>query len=277
MAESPTGPRRTDVLLVDDSVSDVRLLMQMMTLRDLRVSVALDGVRGFEQAVALQPGLVLLDVRMPGMDGHTLCRRLKATPATRQIPVIFLTAANDVAERLEGFAVGGVDYIGKPFVSEEVLARVGVHLRRSDTHGAPASAAGSKGLPTADDVLVHRAMKLLRQRMAEPPALEDLAKQLGTNRSRLNDAFQALCGQPVFGWFREERFRQAYALVTRTGEPLGSIAYSLGFAAPATFTRSFKDRFGCAPSELRLQVRTGMLPTDTLAGPATTDDRRNDA
>jgi DNA-binding response OmpR family regulator len=116
-----------DVLLIDDSVADLRLLMDMMKLRDLNVSVALDGERGYQQAVLLRPGLVLLDVRMPGLDGIATCRRLKSHAATRAIPVIFLTAANDLAERLEGFAAGAVDYIAKPFEVQEVLARVGVH------------------------------------------------------------------------------------------------------------------------------------------------------
>ena len=131
LANSPSPNKRqtrTDVLVVDDSVTDLRLLLEMMTLQDLRISIAIDGTRGYQQAVTLQPGLVLLDVRMPDMTGFAVCQRLKANELTKRIPVIFLTAANDLADRLEGFAAGGVDYIGKPFEAQEVLERVGVHL-----------------------------------------------------------------------------------------------------------------------------------------------------
>ena len=119
---------RPDVLLIDDSLVDLRLLMELMTLRDLRFAVGREAERGYEQAVVLRPALILLDVRMPRMDGFTVCRRLKANPVTRDIPVIFLTAATDIEERLAGFAAGGVDFICKPFEPREVLARVGVHL-----------------------------------------------------------------------------------------------------------------------------------------------------
>lgn len=128
---SPAVVSRTDVLLIDDSVADLRLLMELMTLRDLRLSVALDAEHGYQQALLLRLGLILLDVHMPVMDGFSLCRRLKVEASLRSTPVIFLTAATDLAERLEGFAVGGVDYIAKPFDEQEVVERVGMHLQRT--------------------------------------------------------------------------------------------------------------------------------------------------
>ena len=123
---------------------------------------------------------------MPGMDGLAVCRRLKADPATRAIPVIFLTVADDLDERLQGFALGAVDYIGKPFHEEEVLARLAVHLAPR-----PASTAASREEPTpvaADAVLVQAAKAILAERLADPPTLEDLAHLVGSNRRRLNDA-----------------------------------------------------------------------------------------
>jgi DNA-binding response OmpR family regulator len=263
------GDARTDVLLIDDSVADLRLLMEMMTLRDLRVSVALDGERGYQQGVLLRPGLVLLDVRMPGMDGIETCRRLKANPATRSIPVIFLTAANDLAERLEGFAAGAVDYIGKPFEVQEVLARVGVHLQRAEPPAAaspqepqdPAGGPDAREDAKTDVRLVVAAQKILRETISSPPGLERLARLVGTNRRRLNEAFQALCGQPVFGWLREERLRQANHLVGRTDTPFSTVSDSLGYSTPANFSKAFRLRYGCSPSELRAQLQ-GVVEAD---------------
>ena len=255
---------RTDVLLIDDSITDLQLLMEMMTLRDLRISVALDGSRGYQQAVLLKPGLVLLDVHMPVMDGFTTCQRLKANPLTRDIPVIFLTVANDLKERLEGFAVGGVDYIGKPFEDLEVLARVGVHLQRTSCTAeviSPLTAVGGSYEPSKDATLVAAAQKVLRNSVANPPGLERLARLLGTNRRRLNEAFQSLCGQPVFGWLREERLRLAYNLVSQSNTAFSQISDTLGYSTHTNFTKAFRSRYGFTPSQVRHQL-TGHWQTD---------------
>lgn len=246
----------TDILLIDDSLTDLRLLMELMTARRLRVSVAFDGEKGYQQALLQQPALILLDVRMPGLDGLATCRRLKANPATCLIPVIFLTAATDLAERLEGFALGGVDYIGKPFDETEVLARVSVHLRLAPKASAPGAL---EDVPAADGsmdaVLVAGGQKILRQTLSNPPSLEGLAHLLGTNRRRLNEAFQARCALPVFGWLREERLRQAHYLVGSTETPISQIGEYLGFSTPTNFAKAFRERFACPPRVLRLEMQ----------------------
>ena len=222
---------QTDLLLIDDSLTDLRLLMEMASARQLRVSVAFDGEKGYQQAVLQQPALILLDVRMPGLDGFATCRRLKANPATQLIPVIFLTAANDLDERLKGFALGAVDYIGKPFHEAEVLARIGVHLRSKP--GAEKAGRARRRLPqdaTRHAVLVRAAQTILSERIADPPTLQELAALLGSNRRQINEAFQACCGQPVFGWLREERLRQAHHLVCRTDTPISAIGEHLGYS-----------------------------------------------
>jgi DNA-binding response OmpR family regulator len=257
---------RADVLIIDDSLVDLRVLMELMTLRDLRFSVARDGERGYQQALVLQPGLILLDIRMPRMDGYTVCRRLKANPQTAAIPVIFLTAATDLGERLEGFAAGGVDFITKPFAAEEVLARVGVHLelaarRRSALADAAETSAAveAQSVTSLDEVLVTAAQKILRDSIVTPPSLEQLARLVGTNRRRLNESFQGFLGQPVFGWLREERLRQAYEFAARTDMTVAAISDSLGYSTAANFTKAFRERFGVTPSELRLRREAGTL------------------
>lgn len=245
--------RQADILLIDDSVTDLRLLMELMLARQLRVSVAFDGEKGYRQAELLQPGLILLDVRMPGMDGFAVCRRLKANPATRFIPVIFLTAATDLAERLLGFSVGGVDYIGKPFSEQEVLARVGVHLVLREAEVAAVNAENSE--KTLDAVLVAAGQKILRQAMSSPPTLDALARQVGTNRRRINEAFNAYCGLSAFEWLREERLRQAQYLVGSTDTPLSQIGEYLGYSTPTNFAKSFRERFGCPPRTLRQEMQ----------------------
>jgi len=239
---------RIDVLLVDDSVTDLRLLIDLMALRKLRLSVAQDGARGYQLAVALQPGLILLDVNLPKMDGYAVCRRLKANPLTVGIPVIFLTAETDLDERLNGFAAGGVDFISKPFEAKEVLARVGVHLELAARRARIIDASLGTSL---DAVLVVSAQKILREHMANPPSLEELAHQVGSNRRRLNEAFQEFCGQPVFGWLREERLRRGHEMVTGSDASISVISDFLGYSTPANFTKAFREHFNCTPTELR--------------------------
>jgi DNA-binding response OmpR family regulator len=249
----------TDILLVDDSLTDLRLLMDMLMARKVRVSVAFDGKAGYQQAVLQQPKLILLDVHIPTLDGYATCRLLKAHPRARDIPVIFLTAANDLKERLQGFALGGVDYIGKPFNEAEVMARIGVHWQPAPSPtplGQVPEADTAETLANADAVITQAAQKVLCQSLAHPPSLDDLASLIGTNRRRLNQAFGQTCAMPVFAWLREERLRQAKFLVTHTDTPLAMASDYLGFSSPAHFGKAFRERFGCTPRELRGQTQT---------------------
>ena len=116
--------RQKLVLVVDDTPTDMAVISAV--LKDsFRIKVATHGKKALAIARASdKPDLILLDVVMPGMDGYEVCRHLKATPATREIPVIFLTAVTDAANEEKGFEVGAVDYIHKPFSPPLILARV---------------------------------------------------------------------------------------------------------------------------------------------------------
>ena len=117
-----------DVLIVDDTVGNLKLLADMLTAEGLKVRPANSGELAMSCIELRPPDLILLDVRMPGMDGYEVCRRLKANKETRDIPVIFVSALDDGQARAKGFQVGGVDFITKPFLKEEVIARVRTHL-----------------------------------------------------------------------------------------------------------------------------------------------------
>jgi DNA-binding response OmpR family regulator len=116
------------ILIVDDNPVNLGLVVHHLEDRGYDVSVALGGEEALERAAFLKPDLILLDVMMEGMDGFETCRRLKADEGTRDIPVIFMTALTDVAQKVKGFEAGGVDYVSKPFQVEELLARVTTHL-----------------------------------------------------------------------------------------------------------------------------------------------------
>jgi signal transduction histidine kinase len=126
VSESP--PASLDILIVDDTPANLRLLSQLLTERGYRVRAALNGPRAIEAAQAQVPDLILLDIMMPEMDGYAVCERLKAQPRTRDVPVIFLSALGEADDKVRAFAVGGVDYVTKPFEPREVMARVQTHL-----------------------------------------------------------------------------------------------------------------------------------------------------
>ncbi|RLC88722.1 MAG: hybrid sensor histidine kinase/response regulator, partial [Chloroflexi bacterium] len=117
-----------DILLVDDNPTNLRLLSQMLVERGYKVRAVISGARALKAVQSTSPDLILLDVRMPRMNGYEVCKRLKAHEQTRAIPVIFISALGETEDKLEAFKVGGVDYITKPFRVPEVVARVQTHL-----------------------------------------------------------------------------------------------------------------------------------------------------
>jgi sigma-B regulation protein RsbU (phosphoserine phosphatase) len=124
------------VLIVDDSPTNSELVQGILESEGFRVLAAADGPSGFALSCSEKPDLILLDVMMPGENGFETCARLKSTAATADIPIIFLSALDDVKSKVLGLKVGGVDYISKPVYGEEVLARVRVHLRIRETNRA---------------------------------------------------------------------------------------------------------------------------------------------
>jgi signal transduction histidine kinase/ActR/RegA family two-component response regulator len=127
MIESVNG----DILIVDDTIASLNTLLTILTDSGYEVRGAHNGATGLMIAQAQPPELVLLDVKMPDMDGYEVCRQLKQIPATADIPIIFVSALDEVEDKVKGFEAGGVDFISKPYQLEEVLARVQIHLRLS--------------------------------------------------------------------------------------------------------------------------------------------------
>ena len=121
------NPTRALVLIVDDNATNIDLLVN--TLKDdYRLGIAKNGARALDYAAEHRPDLVLLDIMMPGMDGYAVCEQLKKDSHTADIPVIFITAMSETVNKTRGFDLGAVDYITKPFHTQEVKARVHTHL-----------------------------------------------------------------------------------------------------------------------------------------------------
>ncbi|WP_232379652.1 response regulator [Polyangium fumosum] len=143
------------VLLVDDDPQSLKLLSDALAGQPFALAVALDGAMALRQIQREEPDLVLLDAIMPGMDGFEVCRRLQADPATRDIPIIFMTSLADTASRVRGLELGAVDYVTKPFVRAELAARVRAQI---------AVRAGARALAEKNAELEQAAAALARAR-----------------------------------------------------------------------------------------------------------------
>ena len=116
------------ILAVDDTPASLKLLTDLLRGEGYEVHSAINGELALRSASSHSPDLVLLDIRMEGLDGFEVCRRLKAQPSTRDVPVIFVSAATESDDKVQGFTLGAVDYVTKPYQRDELLARVRTHL-----------------------------------------------------------------------------------------------------------------------------------------------------
>ncbi|WP_341731262.1 response regulator [Microcoleus sp. EPA2] len=123
-----TNTNNGNILVVDDTPANLRLLAGILNGKGYKVRPVPNGELALSAARGMPPDLILLDIMMPEMNGYEVCQKIKEDERTRDIPVIFISAINDVLDKVKAFAVGGVDYITKPFQVEEVLVRVETHL-----------------------------------------------------------------------------------------------------------------------------------------------------
>lgn len=249
------------ILIVEDADVDRMLLETYLRKKGCQVHLAHNGQEGIKKAQLLKPDIILMDVRMPVCDGLSACRQLKGDTRTRDIPVIFISGAVMPDERVEGLLAGAVDYVSKPFNFEEVRIRLSLHLRTRKSKGSaepmPQPAASASNL---DTILFQSARQQLIENLATAPNLEQLAHQLRTNPKRLNGAFRNCVGLTVFSYLREERMRQARALLADTPLEVQTIALELGFTNGANFATAFKERFGLTPLQFRQSSSGGLAP-----------------
>ncbi|MEO5340956.1 MAG: response regulator [Magnetococcus sp. MYC-9] len=127
MDDSQHAPQRYTVMVVDDTETNIDIILEALH-EEYEVSVALDGATALENCTHALPDIILLDIMMPELDGYEVCRRLKADPRTRAVPVIFITALSEIQDEVIGFSLGAVDYITKPISIPIVQARIKTHL-----------------------------------------------------------------------------------------------------------------------------------------------------
>jgi adenylate cyclase len=129
MNQLQINPDMGDILIVDDKPENIKFLANFLSSHGYSIRKSTNGVAALKATEIRVPDLILLDINMPIMGGYEVCKQLKADPKTLEIPVVFLSASNEVEDKRQAFQVGGIDYITKPFQLEEVLVRVQTHLK----------------------------------------------------------------------------------------------------------------------------------------------------
>lgn len=132
MTNISNNKHSADILVVDDTLANLQLLANILKEDGYKVRPAINGNLALRAVAQKKPDLILLDIKMPDMDGYQVCQALKENPATKDIPVIFISALSDASDKVHAFSMGGVDYLTKPFQFEEVKARVATHLQLKD-------------------------------------------------------------------------------------------------------------------------------------------------
>ena len=182
------------VLIIDDQPDNLAVIAEFLEAQGIEIMMSRSGPDGVEKARLGQPDLILLDVRMPEVDGYETCHRLKSDDQTKDIPVIFMTGLTELAYKLKAFAVGGVDYITKPIQEPELLARVGVHLQlrglQKELENKNLRLAGA--LDTGNVVNVAIGVLMERRGLKREEAFEIIRSQARSERRKVSDVANEL-------------------------------------------------------------------------------------
>lgn len=200
MSQEPTIPSKERILVVDDTPVNLTLLTRMLSRQGYQVQIASSGKQALISAQSAPPDLILLDILMPETDGYKVCQQLKGDERTKDIPVIFLSALNEVFDKVKAFSIGGVDYISKPFQMQELLARVEnqLHIRRLSKKLTEENArlqqeirekeAVARQRQQVEAALWQSAVKLRHQNLA----LTELARNKALNQGNLEAALKEI-------------------------------------------------------------------------------------
>lgn len=240
-----TPPR---ILLIDDQPEGLSPLIRLLNSEGFRVYQANNARIGYQRALAVRPDLIVLDLYMPDMDGLAVCRLLRESPASRNIPVIFLSSTAVIEDRLDGFALGAVDFVGKPYTSEEVLARIRVHLNRQTR---TTEVKTQSPMLSQDEVILQAALHILTDHLADPPSVAALAQAVGTYDKRLLRIFRSLLGTTVSAYIRQSRMELARKMLQTDTISIEEIAAQIGFSNSANFSTAFRREEGMSPRQYR--------------------------
>lgn len=227
---------------------------------DFNILTAADGKDALKTLSERKIDIIVTDLMMPHIDGIELCRRLKTDPRTLDIPVIVVTAKQDVRSVVEGLTVGADDYVTKPFNNEVLRLKMKhlVALRRKGATRSPLVPEPEKvKITSLDEKLIERAVKYVEDNISRSDlSVEELSKALGMSRVHLYKKILHITGKTPIEFIRILRLKRATQYLRESQLNVSEIAYQLGFNNPKYFSKYFQEEFGISPSEY--QKRKGI-------------------
>ncbi len=240
-------------LIEDDS--EMRRYIWSELVDAYRISDSPDGLTGYHKALVERPDVIVSDVAMPGMDGLTMCKKLKDDRRTCHIPVVLLTGRDSDEQTLAGLECGADDYVAKPFNLLILRAKLRNLVRGRDAFrqyvtDQPTFASADRPADWTDQTFLGKAHSIVEENMGNSDfEADDFAKAAGMSRAQLYRKLHALSGQTVKEFVRVIRLRKAVDLITGTEQNISQAAFEVGFSSVAYFTRAFKAHFGLCPTQ----------------------------
>lgn len=252
--DSGEGETKPLLLIVEDN-DEVRGLLIEHYSSTFTVQAAASGVQGLQIAYEVLPDIIISDVMMPGMNGTEMSRQLKQDQRTSHIPIVLLTARNQVNYQIEGYETGADEYITKPFnlalmdvrVNNLLQSRRLLRERYSrDITLQPSALA----ITPADEVFLDKVMHFIEENIMEPTLqVEEMGKVVNMSRTTLYRKLKALTGQSAIEFIRGVRLKRAAQLLQRKEYTVNEVAYMVGFSDVDYFRKCFKQQFGKTPRE----------------------------
>ncbi len=249
---------KESVLVVDDN-ADIRQFIREQLEDSFQIYEASDGLNGIKLAAELIPNLIITDVRMPGIDGFEVSKKLKQHALTSHIPIIILTAKSDQEDKLTGLETGADDYLVKPFSTQELIVRVKnlittrkkLRERYSKTANFNPSDVTESSI---DQLFLEKVIKSINNNISNTAySVDQLANEVAFSVSQLNRKLKALIDQPAGLYIRTIRLEKAAEMLRNKVASVKEIAFAVGFTEQSNFAKSFKKYFGVAPSEFNIE------------------------
>ncbi len=242
------------ILLIEDDV-DMRSFIQSELVSEYQIFTAGDGKDGLKQVIKTAPDLVISDIMMPNMDGIEFCANVRENERTCHIPIVLLTARTTQTDKLEGLGTGAIDYITKPFDSEELKMRIRniIDSRQKlwkrfqqDIYIQPKEIT----INSVDEQFLSRAIAIIEEHMDDTNFDPQVfGEKIGVSRAGLYNKVRVLTGMSVQEFITNIRLKRAAKLLKQSGQTVSQVSYEVGFKNPSHFARAFKKQFGELPSD----------------------------
>ena len=248
------------ILIVEDTF-DLQQFMKELLQEHYNVILAENGIEGYQVAKTKIPDLILSDIMMPELDGIEMCKKLQEDSLTRHIPVILLTAKNSTQSKIAGLQSGAIEYISKPFNTNELLLKINniliarehiISRYRKDIISQPESTLEK----SADELFLENLVSNINLRLEDADfKIDELAIPLNMSYSSMYRKCQFVTGKSLVDFVRLLRLRKAAILITKQGHTISEAAFMTGFNDPKYFSKCFKKEFKKNPADFKKEAQ----------------------